>query len=96
MNIANNTILITGGATGIEFALAEQFLAANNNVIVCGRRAEALQAAKEKLPRLQIRVAYLSRADERQSLAQWTIENFPNFNILVNNAGIELKPAFYA
>ena len=89
MNIENNTVLITGGATGIGFALAEQFLAANNNVIICGRRIEALQAAKEKLPRLQTRVADLSNADERKSLVEWTTENFPNLNILVNNAGIE-------
>ncbi len=89
MHIENNTILITGGATGIGFALAEQFLAANNTVIICGRREEALQAAQSKLPGLQIRVADLNSADERRSLAQWTSENFPNLNILVNNAGIQ-------
>lgn len=89
MHIENNTILITGGATGIGFALAEQFLAENNNVIICGRREEALQAAKQKLPELQIRVADLNNAEERQSLVAWTIENFPNLNILVNNAGIQ-------
>lgn len=89
MHIENNTILITGGATGIGFALAERFLAANNNVIVCGRREEALQAAKQKLPGLQIRVADLNDAGERQSLIAWTVENFPNLNILVNNAGIQ-------
>ncbi len=89
MNIKNNTILITGGATGIGFALAEQLLAANNNVIICGRGAEALEAAKQKLPRLQIRAADLNNADERRSLADWASENFPNLNILVNNAGIE-------
>lgn len=89
MNIANNTILITGGATGIGFALAEQFSAANNNVIICGRREEALQSAKLKLPELQIRVADLNRADERQNLAEWATSNFPKLNILINNAGIE-------
>ncbi len=89
MHIENNTILITGGATGIGFALAERFLAANNNVIVCGRREEALQAAKQKLPGLQIRVADLNDAGERQNLIAWTVENFPNLNILVNNAGIQ-------
>jgi len=89
MNIAKNTILITGGATGIGFALAEQFLAANNHVIICGRREEALQAAKQKLPELQIRVADLNNAGERQSLAEWATNSFPKLNILVNNAAIE-------
>ncbi|MBM0745068.1 SDR family NAD(P)-dependent oxidoreductase (plasmid) [Phormidium sp. CLA17] len=89
MNIENNTILITGGATGIGFALAKHFLAANNNVIICGRRAEALLAAKQKLPKLQIRVADLNNVDQRNSLVEWTTGNFSNLNILVNNAGIE-------
>ncbi len=89
MHIANNTILITGGATGIGFALAEQFLSENNTVIICGRREEALQAAKQKLPELHIRVADLNNADERRSLIAWTLNKFPNLNILVNNAGIQ-------
>jgi len=37
MKISGNTILITGGATGIGFALAEAFLARDNDVIVCAR-----------------------------------------------------------
>jgi uncharacterized oxidoreductase len=89
MRIENRTTLITGGATGIGFALAEQFLAANNRVIICGRRQEALDAARSKLPGLQIRVADLNSADERGGLAQWAIANFPELNILVNNAGIQ-------
>jgi uncharacterized oxidoreductase len=89
MHIENNTILITGGATGIGFALAERLLAANNSVIICGRREQALQAAKQKLPKLQIRVADLNNVEQRQNLAAWTVENFPNLNILVNNAGIQ-------
>ena len=82
MRIENNTILITGGATGIGFALAERFLAENNSVIVCGRREQALQAAKQKLPGLQIRVADLNNSGERKNLIAWAIENFPNLNIL--------------
>ncbi len=89
MKIANNTILITGGATGIGFALAEQFLAANNKVIICGRREDALQAAKQKLPALEIRVSDISDVDQRKSLIEWTTERFPNLNVLINNAGIE-------
>lgn len=89
MRVENNTILITGGATGIGFALAKQFLAANNTVIICGRREAVLEAAKQKLPELQTRVCDLNRADERESLAKWIVENFPNLNILINNAGIQ-------
>jgi len=39
MKIKGNTILITGGATGIGFALAEAFVKAGNKVIICGRKS---------------------------------------------------------
>lgn len=55
MNVGGNTVLITGGATGIGFALAEKFVSAGSVVIVCGRRRSRLQAAKQKLPALHIR-----------------------------------------
>ena len=50
MKLSNNKILITGGASGIGFGLAERFITENNQVIICGRRADALKEAKEKLP----------------------------------------------
>lgn len=89
MNTQNNTVLITGGATGIGFALAKRFSAAGNTVIVCGRREQTLRAAQSEIPGLQIRVADLNRADERERLAEWTSESFPALNVLVNNAGIQ-------
>jgi uncharacterized oxidoreductase len=52
MNFTKNTILITGGATGIGFSLAEHFLNTNNEVIICGRRETKLREVKEKLPEL--------------------------------------------
>jgi uncharacterized oxidoreductase len=88
MHITGNTVLITGGATGIGFALAERFLT-DNTVIVCGRREDKLLAAQAKHPQLRVRVADLARADERISLAAWLMAAFPDLNILVNNAGIQ-------
>jgi uncharacterized oxidoreductase len=44
----HETVLITGGATGIGLAFAERFLAAGHTVAVCGRRIEALDAAKQR------------------------------------------------
>ncbi len=89
MQTTGNTILITGGATGIGLELAQVLLAEGNQVIVCGRREEKLREAKSKLPTLHIRTCDVANAAERQALFDWTIANFPNLNILVNNAGIQ-------
>jgi uncharacterized oxidoreductase len=91
MNITGNTVLITGGATGIGLALAERFLNAGNEVIICGRRAEKLQEAKQKFPRLHTRVCDVSRAADRQTLFSWVTSEFPELNVLVNNAGIQQR-----
>ncbi|MCP4025087.1 MAG: SDR family NAD(P)-dependent oxidoreductase, partial [Sphingomonas sp.] len=61
MNISGNTLLITGGGTGIGRALAEQFHARGNHVIVAGRRAEPLDALARDLP--GISTALLDVAD---------------------------------
>lgn len=89
MNIQGNTVLITGGATGIGFALAESFVQAGNTVIICGRREDKLKEAKKKLPQIHLRACDLSKEKERESLFNWAKENFRDMNILINNAGIQ-------
>jgi uncharacterized oxidoreductase len=89
MKTTGNTILITGGATGIGFALAETLIREGNSVIVCGRREEKLAEAKRKLPSLKTRRCDLSTAEERRRLFAWASASFPELNILVNNAGIQ-------
>lgn len=89
MKITNNKILITGGATGIGFALAERFIQEGNTVLICGRRESALQEAKSKLPSLVTRVCDLSTETGRETLYKWVAEEHPDLNVLVNNAGIQ-------
>jgi uncharacterized oxidoreductase len=89
MKTSGNTILITGGATGIGLALAEAFVKAGNEVIICGRRQSKLDEAKEKLPQIHIRKCDASKDDERRMLLDWMGSNFKGLNILVNNAGIQ-------
>jgi uncharacterized oxidoreductase len=89
MNLSNNTILITGGASGIGLGLTERFLQDNNTVIICGRRESALQEVVRKHPAVITKVCDLSIATEREQLFQWIAEEHPDLNVLINNAGIQ-------
>jgi uncharacterized oxidoreductase len=89
MKIKNNTVLITGGATGIGFSLAEALVKAGNRVIICGRRHARLEEAKRKLPEIYVRTCDISKEAERKALFNWVKDNFKDFNVLVNNAGIQ-------
>lgn len=91
MELSGNTILITGGASGIGWAFAERFLAAGNEVIICGRREARLREAKEKYPQLHTRVCDVAQKSERIELFDWAANLFPQLNILVNNAGIQRR-----
>lgn len=89
MDISGNTILITGGATGIGYAIAESFLEAGNEVIICGRREERLLEAQKKHPEFHIKVCNVAEEADRRILVEWISANFSNLNILVNNAGVQ-------
>jgi uncharacterized oxidoreductase len=94
MNIEGNTILITGGATGIGFALAEILSKAGNEVVICGRRQHRLLEAQDRLPNIHIKTCDVADAEARTTLFEWAVANFPNLNILVNNAGIQRQIDF--
>ena len=89
MNLANNKILITGGASGIGLGLTERFLQENNTVIICGRRESVLNEVKAKFPTVITKVCDLGIEAERIALYEWISENHPDLNVLVNNAGIQ-------
>jgi uncharacterized oxidoreductase len=94
LEIQGNTVLITGGATGIGFALAEQFVNSGSEVIICGRRKSRLQTARDTLPNVHTMSCDVSIETERRKLLRWTTTHFPNLNVLVNNAGIQRKVDF--
>ena len=94
MHISGNTILITGGATGIGLALADIFLSKGNKVIICGRREDKLSQAKKKLYQLQTIQCDVADLSSREHLYNWVIENHKDINILINNAGIQKQIDF--
>lgn len=89
MKTSGNTILITGGGTGIGLALAEMFVQQYNQVLICGRRQEKLEEAQKRVPELKFFRCDLANPQGRQNLHDWATKEFPNLNVLVNNAGIQ-------
>jgi len=94
MKTIGNTVLITGGGTGIGLALAEALVHRGNEVIICGRRHERLRVAKKILPNIHIRVCNVSVARSRRAMVDWLLSGFKNFNLLINNAGIQRSVDF--
>ena len=91
MDLTGNTILVTGGASGIGLAFARRFLDANNIVIICGRRESKLREAQQAHPGLEARVCDLARPSEREALVSWATREFRSLNVLINNAGIQRR-----
>jgi len=89
MNLSGNTVLITGGASGIGYAMAEAFLDAGSTVVICGRNSQRLLEARAKHPELHTRVCDVSREEDRQQLLEWASTHVPSLNVLVNNAGVQ-------
>ncbi|MEO6952070.1 MAG: SDR family NAD(P)-dependent oxidoreductase [Polyangia bacterium] len=94
MQTSGNTILVTGGSSGIGLGLARAFIEAGNEVVVCGRRKEALDEVKKNLPAVHVLVADTGSAIDRERLFKEVTERFPALNVLVNNAGIQRKVDF--
>lgn len=87
--MTGNTVLVTGGATGIGRSMAKYLLERGNTVIICGRREQRLAQAAKELPGLHTFRCDVADPDDRAALAKYVGENFPKINVLVNNAGIQ-------
>lgn len=88
MKNSGNTMLITGGGSGIGEALAHRFHDAGNKVIIAGRRLEALQqaaAGRDNVHRMELDV---ESGDGIEAFAQQLLASHPDVNVLINNAGI--------
>jgi len=91
MKISNNTILITGGTSGIGFELATQLLALGNTVIITGRDQAKLDRIKKEHPLLHTIQSDVSDPKAIASLNQRVSREYPALNILINNAGVMRK-----
>ena len=63
----------------------------DNTVMICGRRADKLEEAKERNPMLIARQCDISKENDRKNLYDWVRDNYGGINVLVNNAGIQRR-----
>lgn len=88
MQPSGNTILITGGGSGIGCGLAEALQAAGNQVIIAGRRQSALDETTKANPGMQSIRLDVENAQSVEQFAADVVQRFPKLNVLINNAGI--------
>lgn len=85
---SNRTVLVTGATAGFGAAIARRFAAAGADLVICGRRAERLEALKAELKDNRVETAILDVRD-RAAVADFTAR-MPAIDLLVNNAGLAL------
>jgi uncharacterized oxidoreductase len=88
MKTTGNTILVTGGGSGIGLALAQRWHDAGNTVIITGRNAAKLDAAIAGRANMTAVALDVTDADAITAFAKEIVAQYPELNILVNNAGI--------
>ena len=88
MKMTGNTILITGGGTGIGRALAEMFHNKGNKVIIASRRQEVLEEAVKANPGLEARTLDITDPHSVTKFANQIFDDFPELNVVIHNAGM--------
>ena len=96
MQIKGNTILITGGGSGIGRGLAEAFHAEGNQVIIAGRRKDMLESAIAANPGMKSVVLDIESADAIRTFAGEIRAAYPALNVVIHNAGIMRPESVHA
>ena len=88
MKLTSNTILITGGGSGIGYELTKQLTALGNTILITGRDQAKMDRAKAAFPKVHTFRSDVSDPKAIATLYEKVTKQFPELNILINNAGI--------
>src|ERR1700692_4282731 len=91
MKLTSNTILITGGASGIGYELTKQLTALGNTILITGRDQAKMDRAKAAFPNIHTFRSDVADPDAIVTLYEQVTKQFPKLNIVINNAGIMRK-----
>lgn len=91
MKTSGNTVLITGGGSGIGLSLATALLERGNRVLIVGRSIKRLNTVSEKFPEIQTFICDVSSAEQRDDLILEIERHYPDLNLLINNAGVQFN-----
>jgi len=89
-DLHGSVALITGGGVGIGLGFAKELISHGAKVVISGRRATVMEAAQQSTPGiLQYYVSDAADPKQREDLIARVAADHPDFNILVNNAGVQ-------
>ncbi len=88
MKLSGNTVLITGGSSGIGLELADAFVTHGNTVLITGTDPTHLDAARNRLPSVRTFQSDVADPDAIMQLREIVLRDFAKLNVLINNAGI--------
>jgi uncharacterized oxidoreductase len=94
MKLTSNTILITGGGSGIGYELTKQLTALGNTILITGRDQAKMDRAKAAFPQIHTFRSDVSDPKAIATLYEQVTKQFPELNILINNAGTCVRSMF--
>lgn len=94
MELRHDTIIITGGTSGIGLEMAKQLSAAGNTVIVTGRDQERLRRFQQTHPQLHTYSVEVTDPESVTAFSAAVLKDFPDVDVLINNAGLMQPIAF--